>query len=74
MSAVRLEQKNIHTSLIGIGGNTKTNCSSIVQLEIQPHFPSAFKLQVEAYVLRKITSNVPEQKIERITMNPGGKI
>ena len=44
---------------MGVGGHISYSCSKIVCFNIKPHFYSDFELEVEAYILPKITAFVP---------------
>ena len=48
----------------GVGGEINYSCSKMVSFKIKPHFFSDYKLEVEAFVLPKITAYAPNNKIK----------
>ena len=53
--------------IVGIGADSRNTATARVQVCLQPHFSSSYQLKVEAYVLPKITLEVPELPLKRCT-------
>ena len=61
---LRLRKTRTITQITGIGESNKATSTSMVKLTIKPVFNSEFTIQINAFVLKKLTGVLPEQKFE----------
>ena len=59
VNKLQLTLDTIKLPISGVGGHISYSCNKIVSFILKPHFYSDFELEVEAYVLPKITAYAP---------------
>lgn len=52
--------RKINAEVHGVGGQVAGKVNSIVNINLQPRYPSTFSIEIEALVLAKISKNLPE--------------
>ncbi|CAK1590433.1 unnamed protein product [Parnassius mnemosyne] len=60
---LNLKKLPIQGTISGLGGNSLTKATYMVRLNIKSRVDPVFSLTVNAYVLTKITSYLPEYKV-----------
>ena len=64
VNKLHLTMDSVKLPISGVGGEINYSCSKMVSFKIKPHFFSDYELEVEAFVLPKITAYAPNNKIK----------
>lgn len=65
VKALGLKKRRIQTDIVGIGDTHVESCTSFVDLDFQS-YSKKFSSTAQAFVLQKITTVVPSEKIENV--------
>ncbi|XP_046409087.1 uncharacterized protein LOC124173968 [Ischnura elegans] len=60
---LRLKGRNTNVEILGLAGNKQASCKKSVSFKIKPHFHSPFACDVDAFVVSKVSSYIPGNKI-----------
>ncbi|CAK1594261.1 unnamed protein product [Parnassius mnemosyne] len=63
---LQLKKSPIRATITGLGEDKALTAKYVVTINLKSRIDSNYKIQVKAYVLKNITSYLPEQKIESI--------